>query len=194
MVAATTEFYTYGHTRSLHYALPIWGQEQGVGERQLVAAPAGMELDTGRTQHRRQFAGYGAQRYLQLRQVGLAQARHRLADLGQLVVPGIELAVAHALLEQAVALLQGAGVTAPPRPEVRFHVEQPPVDVAPPRLAAAADQGMAAGLEADRRQCGAQVAQTGDRLPAPTSYPGLSRLSQAPLAPRPPPRLPTPPP
>src|SRR3546814_7462044 len=84
-----------------------------------------MELDTGRTQHRRQVAGNGAQRHLQLRQVGLAQARHRLADLGQLVVPGIELAVAHALLEQAVALLQGAGVTAPQRQEVRFHVEQP---------------------------------------------------------------------
>src|SRR3546814_4314488 len=89
----------------------VAGQEQGVGERQLVAAPAGMELDTGRTQHRRQFAGNGAQRYLQLRQVGLAQARHRLADLGQLVVPGITLAVAHAPLEQAVALLPGAGVT-----------------------------------------------------------------------------------
>src|SRR3546814_4846017 len=79
-------------------------------------------------------------------------------------------------------MLQGAGVTAPQRQEVRFHVEQPPVDVAPPRLAAAADQGMAAGLEADRRQRGAQVTQTGDRLPVQTSFPGLSGVAQARLA------------
>src|SRR3546814_8582536 len=57
-----------------------------------------------------------------------------------------------------------------------------PVDVAPPRLAAAADQGMAAGLEADRRQRGAQVTQTGDRLPVQTSFPGLSGVAQARLA------------
>src|SRR3546814_8506111 len=41
---------------------------------------------------------------------------------------------------------------------------------------------MAAGLEADRRQCGAQVARTGDRLPVQTSFPGLSGVAQARLA------------
>src|SRR3546814_13376926 len=41
---------------------------------------------------------------------------------------------------------------------------------------------MAAGLEADRRQRGAQVTQTGDRLPVQTSFPGLSGVAQARLA------------
>src|SRR5690606_571151 len=86
--------------------------------------------------------------------------------------------VTDALLEQAVALLEGARIAAPQRQEVLFHVEQPPVDVAPPGFAAAADQGMAPGFEADHGQRGAQVAETGNGLSVQASLPGLSAVAQ----------------
>src|SRR5690606_7410194 len=78
--------------------------------------------------------------------------------------------------------LEGAGVAAPQGQEVGFHVEQPPVNVAPPRFAAAADQGVAAGFEADHRQRGAQVAEAGDGLAVQPPLPGLPAVAQAGLA------------
>src|SRR5690606_39366737 len=87
-----------------------------------------------------------------------------------------------ALLEQAVALLQRPRIAAPERQEGRFHVEQAPIDVTPPRLAAAADQRVAARFEAHRGQRSAQIPQGCHRLAVQTALPGLPTVAQPRLA------------
>src|SRR5690606_17530117 len=88
---------------------------------------------------------------------------------------------------QGIALLQCAAVAAPERKEAGggvtlFRVEQAPVEEAPPRLAAAADQGMAARVEGDRRQRRAELAQPGDAGAVQAPVPVLPRMPQAGLA------------
>ena len=65
------------------------------------------------------------------------------------------------VLEQGVALLEGAGVATPLRQEIRFHVEQAPVEVAPAVLRAPGDQVVAAGFEGDHGNLRAQLGQAG---------------------------------
>src|SRR5690606_2703481 len=112
-------------------------------------------------------------------QVALAMLGEQGAGLVQLRLPGVELAVALPRLEQGIALLQGPGVAPPKRQEARLHVNQPPVHETAARLRGPHHKGVAAGLEGDHGQRGAQIADLGQRLSVQTTLPGLACMAQA---------------
>ena len=58
-------------------------------------------------------------------------------------------------------------------------MEQTPIHEASPWLAAASDQGMASGFEADDSQCCTQFTELGDRLAIQPPNPGLTGVAQA---------------
>ena len=98
---------------------------------------------------------------LPLGEVGFAAAGDGFAALGQLVLPAVELCSTAAGLEERVPLLQGPCIAAPHAQEVRFHVEQAPIEQAAAVLGAAGHQVVAAGLEGHHGQRSAEFAEMG---------------------------------
>ena len=182
-----------GPTRGVAgWRVAVAGQQQGVGQRQLVAPPARLEVQRGRAQLGQQVAR------LRPRRSGCQPAPGRPARMRVIAspprparAPRRRAAAARApALSSGVALLQGAGVAAPQRQELRFHVEQAPVEVAAAVLGAAADQLVAAGLEASPPRARAQLAKLGAGAPSsrasqrspPWRRPGRARLGRSRVA------------
>jgi hypothetical protein len=165
----------------------ITGDQQGIGQRQLLARPAGLESQRRTPERGDQVLGDALQFRLQSFDVVLAPPGERLAGFGQFVIPRVQLAITDPGLEELVALLQRAGIPTPQAQEVLpalglLHVEQAPVDQASPRLAAAGDQRMAAGFERHHGKGCAQFAQLRDGLPVQAPFPPLSEVPQSSLA------------
>ena len=159
--------------------VPVPGQQQGIGQRMFGLAPAGQEAHASLAEFGQELGGGGGQHRLQPGQVVGAQAAEALAGIHQLQVPGIQGAGRRSALEQGIALLQGPGVPPPGRKEARFHVEQGPVQEAPPVFGAPGDQFVAAGFKADHGQLGAQLRQARRRRPVQPGFPLAAGMAQA---------------
>src|SRR3546814_13713297 len=77
---ATTEIYTYCHTRSLHYALPIWHHDRDGDDTRGVRDRARPDLRICRLAGRRPLLP-GLRR-------GAGEPRYRLRPAGRAAVPG----------------------------------------------------------------------------------------------------------
>ena len=98
------------------------------------------------------------------------------------MTPSIQLSASHAGFQQCIPLLERPCV---PPPQVKeaafmslFHVEQAPIHESAARFAAASNQSVAAGFEADDRQGGTKIPQLGHVLTIQSTGPRLARVPE----------------
>ncbi|MNN18696.1 hypothetical protein D3C81_1319130 [compost metagenome] len=159
------------------HPIALAGEQQGIRQGHVIAAPARLQFHRLQLQAWRQFGGKGDGALLQTLQVLLAAGCQRCSGLRQFPIPSIELFSRCSRLEQGIALLQRPRISTPQGKEVRFHVEQTPIDKAPTRFTPATDQRVAARLERHHRQGRAQRTQLWNILPIQTPFPGLPAVT-----------------
>ena len=167
--------------------------QESVRQRQLLPSPARLVLQRPDPSPGSQICEQCYVVGLQRLEIGLSMHRQRLTSASQLRVPGIQLRAAGPGLQQGIALPERPRVAAPQGQELGFHVEQTPVQVAPPGFPATADQYVAARVEADHRQGGTQLAQVRDWRPVQAPAPFLAAMAKSRLAPSGPVAPPRPP-
>ena len=155
------------------------GPEAAHRPEELVPTPARAEFQCLDAELRGQA---GSQRHgalLQTLQVVLPTAGQRFAGFSQFVIPGIQHPRRATLLEQGIALFQCPRIPAPQGQEIRFHVEQAPIEESAAGFTTTADQRMAAWLECDYRKRCAQIAELGHVFAVQAPLPILTTVPKA---------------